>query len=195
MRRIGATLHHTVSVQAFHESRRSVVKPFDEPAELPSRCAARTRAGPPRRNAATYPAASCEATAKEAAANSVSLAGRAARRRRQKQCAHFPRPCPSGVDEKHSYRKNYLLLLHPYGNASQQKKAGHFYGGQPLLFPLSRAHRSTASLSLSLRVTGNQSLERRKRRKRPSPAAPTANPLYSDMPQCMQSTTSRHKAQ
>lgn len=37
MRRIGATLHHTVSVQAFHESRRSVVKPFDEPAELPSR--------------------------------------------------------------------------------------------------------------------------------------------------------------
>ncbi|KAL3208346.1 hypothetical protein MRX96_039231 [Rhipicephalus microplus] len=105
MRRIGATLHHTVSVQAFHESRRSVVKPFDEPAELPSRCAARTRAGPPRRNAATYPAASGEATAKEAAANSVSLAGRAARRRRQKQCAHFPRPCPSGADEKPSYRK------------------------------------------------------------------------------------------
>lgn len=124
-------------------------------------------------DAATLPAASGEATAKEAAANSVSLAGRAARRR-QKQCAHFPRPCPSGVDEKPGYKRR---LPPPGGNASQhkkRKKAGHFYGGLPLpTMDRSLAHIEALRLSLSLspRVMGNQSLERRERRKRPSTAA------------------------
>lgn len=65
----------------------------------------------------------------------------------------------------------------PGGNASQhkkRKKAGHFYGGLPLpTMDRSLAHIEALRLSLSLspRVMGNQSLERRERRKRPSTAA------------------------
>lgn len=101
-------------------------------------------------DAATLPAASGEATAKEAAANSVSLAGRAARRR-QKQCAHFPRPCPSGVDEKPGYKRR--LPSRRECKPTQEKKEGRpllRWATSPYHGPLSRTHRSTASLSLPL---------------------------------------------